>query len=111
MSCRCVKIRLLLLSHIKGKVVPVLNLVACHENAWGSSCIGPPFLTSALVSGQLYAPEPVCMLWNREKSLAPNGNLTMVVQSAAILTAPSQLLIKLCSNLNATLQYLTTTFN
>jgi hypothetical protein len=26
-----------------GKVIPVLNLLICHENVWGSGGIAPPF--------------------------------------------------------------------
>jgi hypothetical protein len=43
------------------KVVPALNyLSVTPRNVWGSGCIAPPFLTSALDRGEWSASRPSC---------------------------------------------------
>jgi hypothetical protein len=75
--------------------VLVLNQLTPRHDIWGTGCIAPPFLTSALdgsewsasrpdrfppvkepwclLSEAGSAPEPVWPLWSREKSLATAG--------------------------------------
>jgi hypothetical protein len=43
-------------SEVKVKLPPCLiNYAQCHEGVWGSGCIAPPFLTSALDGGEWLA--------------------------------------------------------
>jgi hypothetical protein len=42
----------------KDKFVPVLNYAPLHEDVWGSGCIDPVILISAVVGGEWSASRP-----------------------------------------------------